>query len=131
MDTTTPQDKAITLRGTGGNETEDLPTFMEEVESFMNYKIASCINDYWFPILVPIGLIGNTLSFFVMMRPNNRKVWTCIYMVAISVNDNLMICLALYYWLAVAVKIYELGMWDCKIICYFISFPYRALHIKF
>ena len=118
MDAPTTQDKAITVKGTGGNETEDLSTFVEEVVTFMTYKVASYINDYWFPILVPIGLIGNTLSFLVMIRPNNRKVSTCIYMVAISVNDNVMICLALWYWLAVAVKIFKLGLWDCKIAAY-------------
>ena len=136
MDATTTQDKAITLRGTGGNETEDLSTFVEEVESFINYKIASFINEYWFPILVPIGLIGNTMSFLVMIRPNNRKVSTCIYMVAISVNDNVMICLALWYWLAVAVKIFKLGLWECKIAAYFgtttiQSSTYQILAITF
>ena len=80
------------------NETakEDVSAFMEEVQTFMTFKIASYINQDWFPILVPVGFIGNTLSFLVMIRPNNRKVSTCIYMAAISLNDNLMMCLTLH-----------------------------------
>ena len=41
--------------------TED--TFIEEVETFLTYKIATVIATYWFHILVPIGLIGNTFLF--------------------------------------------------------------------
>ena len=43
-------------------------------------------------------------------------------MACISINDNLMMCLCLYYWLAVAVKIWAVGLWECKILCYFITF---------
>ena len=126
MDATTTGGKDITLGGTEGNETKDVSTFMENVETFITYKVASYINEYWFPILAPIGLIGNTLSFFVMMSPNNRKVSTCMYMAAISINDNLMMCFTLYYWLAVAVKIYELTLWECKIISYFTNFSLQS-----
>ena len=58
--------------------------FMEEANSMIIYKIAIIISKYWMPVLVPIGLIGNTLSFLVMIKPSNRKMSTCIYMAAIS-----------------------------------------------
>ena len=73
MAATITEDQAITLGGIEGNGTDELSTFMEEVETCITYKIASYINEYWFPILVPIGLIGNTLSFLVIMKANNRK----------------------------------------------------------
>ena len=69
-------------------------TFMEEVESFIIFKIGIFISDYWFPVFIPIGLAGNTLSFLVMIKPNNRKMSTCIYMAAISINDNIMMYMA-------------------------------------
>ena len=65
---------------TGNDTAEELQIFMAEVETYKTYKIASYINIYWFPILVPIGLVGNSLSFLVMIQPNNRKMSTCIYM---------------------------------------------------
>ena len=105
--------------------TEKLLNFMEEVETYMTYKVASYINDYWFPILVPVGLIGNTLSFLVMMRPNNRKVSTCIYMAAISVNNNIMMCLALRNWLVLVVFRHGL-IWECKIAAYFVNFSLQS-----
>ena len=48
-------------------------TFMEGVETYTSFKIATFLATYWFPVLVPIGVVGNTLSFLVMIKPNNRK----------------------------------------------------------
>ena len=80
--------------------TED--TFLDEVAQYTEFKVATAIADYWFPIIVPIGFIGNSLSFIVMMRGNNRRISTCIYMAAISVNDNIMMYLCLHVWLVAA-----------------------------
>ena len=55
-------------------------SFMAEAETYLTYTIAQYLNKYWFPFLIPIGWFGNTLSFLVMIKPNNRKVSTCIYM---------------------------------------------------
>ena len=103
------------------NVTGELSTFMDQVESYMTFKIAYYINQYWFPILTPIGLVGNTLSFLVMIQPNNRKMSTCIYMASISINDNLMMCLVLHYWLVTVVKIHDWHLWECKIVAYFVN----------
>ena len=108
------------------DETEDLLTFMEQAESYIAYRTAKYIDRYWFPILVPIGLIGNTLSFLVMIRPNNRKVSTCIYMAAISINDNLMMCLALNGWLVTIGKLYESSRWVCKSLAYLVNFSLQT-----
>ena len=102
--------------------TEKLSVFMDEVETLMTYKVASIFKQYWFAVLVPIGLIGNTLSFLVMIRPNKRRVSACIYMTAISVNDNLMMCLALDTWLLTTVNMYERNLWGCKSKAYSVNF---------
>ena len=66
------------------NSTAETNAFLQEAETNMTYKVAKYINQYWFPILIPLGLVGNTLSFLVMIRPNNKGISTCIYMAAIS-----------------------------------------------
>ena len=76
--------------------TDPWDTFMEEVATYMTFKVKAFIAKYWFPVLIPLGLLGNTLSFLVMIRPNNRKLSTCIYMAAISLSDNFMMCLAIH-----------------------------------
>ena len=71
---------------TESTETTTTNVFMEEVNSMLIFKIADIIAKYWIPILVPIGLVGNTLYFLVMIKPKNRKMSTCIYMAAISLE---------------------------------------------
>ena len=78
------------------SETNTQDTFLQEAQTYMTYKILIYIDRYWFPVLIPFGLIGNILSFLVMIKPNNRKVSTCIYMAAISINDNIMLLFALH-----------------------------------
>ena len=90
-------------------------SFMQEVESFVIYKIATFVATYWIPILAPVGLVGNILSFLIMMKPSNRNVSTCIYMAAISINDNIMMILFFYFWLLTVVEIHESFSMGCKI----------------
>ena len=99
--------------------TSTLP-FMDEVRTYLTFKIASFIGTYWLPTLVPIGLVGNTLSFLIMNKPNNRKMSTCIYMAAISVNDNFMMFLAFYTWLIEGLKILEWDEIECKIFAFLV-----------
>ena len=40
---------------------------------------------------------------------------TCIFMAAISLNDNLMMFLALYDWSVTAMKMHKPITWTCKI----------------
>ena len=94
---------------TSDSEISSSDSFMEEAETHMFFTIAEHLNRYWFPILVPIGWFGNTLSFLVMIKPNNRKVSTCVYMAAISVNDNIMMCLAFHHWL---ISVIRMQNWD-------------------
>ena len=88
--------------------------FMEEVKTFMTFKIANIIKIYWFPILIPLGLVGNTLSFLVMLKPNNRKMSTCIYMAGISINDNIMMTESLHNWLVTGLQVHEFKPLECR-----------------
>ena len=90
-------------------------TFMEEVESYTIFKVANFISIYWFPVLIPIGLVGNTLSFIVMIKSNNRKMSTCIYMAAISINDNIMMCICSHDYLVSVVQTHKWNSIECKI----------------
>ena len=90
-------------------------TFMEEIKSYTSFKIAHFIIMYWFPFFIPIGLVGNILSFFVMIKPNNRKMSTCIYMAAISINDNIMMLVCLHDYLVSGLQLHEWNQVECKL----------------
>ena len=93
----------------------------DEIGDFLTFKVATWLGYCWSPVLIPIGLVGNTLSFLVMMKRNNRKMSTCIYMVAISINDNILMLLALRGWFAYIVKIHKLYLLDCRIMSFLIQ----------
>ena len=93
-------------------------TFMEEVRTYMTFKIATYIANYWFPIIVPIGWFGNTLSFIIMLEPNNRRISTCVYMAAISVNDNIMMYLCLHVFLVAAMEVHRWNPVECKFVAF-------------
>ena len=112
-------------------ETTTQDTFLQEARSYMTFKVAKFIDSYYFPVFIPCGLIGNTLSFLVMIRPINRRISTCIYMAAISINDNLMMCSAFHYWLVSAANIHKWDLLECKLSAYLHNFVYNVPHIKF
>ena len=93
--------------------TED--AFMKEAKAYMAYKIADIITTYWFSILVPIGLPGNILSFLVMIKKNNRKITTCIYMAALSVNDTIAMFICFHIVLVNNIKSHVLYLVECKL----------------
>ena len=103
---------AVTM-GLEESEKTTKDTFMEEVESYMISKIVNFISLYWFPVLIPIGVVGNILSFLVMIKPNNRKMSTCIYMAAISINDNIMMYMSSHIYLVSALQIHKWNPIEC------------------
>ena len=105
---------------TGQTELTTANAFMEKVNKMIIFKIASVLAKYWFPVLVPTGLIGNTLSFLVMLKPGNRGMSTCIYMASISINDNMMMLLATHSWLVSTLKIYQMYDAECKIAAFLV-----------
>ena len=120
MESTTVNNNAtlsMDIFTTGWKEPEapNKDAFMEEVESYTIFKVANFISIYWFPVLIPISLVGNTLSFIVMINPNNRKMSTCIYMAVISVNDNIMMCICSHDYLVSVVQTHKWNSIECKI----------------
>ena len=108
----------IFTTGLEESETMAKDTFLEEVEAYTIFKIANFIKIYWFPVLIPVGLVGNILSFIVMIKPKNRNMSTCIYMAAISINDNIMMCMCLHDYLLSAVQIHNWTNLECKLSIY-------------
>ena len=37
-------------------ETNTQDTFLREAESYMTYKLAKLLDNYWFPVLIPFGI---------------------------------------------------------------------------
>ncbi len=92
--------------------------FAQQLVQLTTYKVAMAIAKYWYKFLVPIGVIGNTLSFLVMMKPSNRKMTTCIYMASISVNDNIMMFVGMYSHVTIDINVHQMENFECKCIAF-------------
>ena len=108
-----------------------IDTFMEQVETYMAFKIANFINAYWFPVLIHVGLVDNISSFIVMIKPKNRKMSTCIYMATISINDNLMMASSLNNFLVIVMEIHKWYLWECKLAAFVLCLHCKIPHFKF
>ena len=97
-------------------------TFIKEMKSYTAFKIQHFINIYWFPFFIPISFVGNTLSFLVMIKPNNRKISTCIYMAAISINDNIMMIACFHDYFVSGIQLHKWNHMECKLSSFTILF---------
>ena len=108
---------------TSAQETEiTKDTFMEEIESYTIFKIGKFIDIYWYPVVISVGVVGNTLSFLVMIKLSNRKMSTCIYMAAISINDNIMMYMICHEYLIAIVQIRKWYQLECKFLAFLALF---------
>ena len=89
-----PQNKTminILKNGVTTHYTHHMDEFVRKASSYLQFKIGVAIHSYYFPFIVLIGIIGNVLSFLVMIEPRNRHISTCIYMASLSVSDTILI----------------------------------------
>ena len=108
-------------------ELDPQDAFLKELATYMAFKVEAFIAKYWFPILIPLGLLGNTLSFLVMVKPNNRKVSTCIYMAAISLGDNLMMCIGIHDYCISVMNTHGWHVVECKMSAFLAFFTLQCV----
>ena len=70
------------------------------------------------PVFTTVGLVGNSISFIVMTRPQNWKTSCCVYMAVLSVNDNLMLLDGMYFYLWFNHFPKFGNRWSCELITY-------------
>ena len=81
--------------------------FMRKASTYPQFKIGVAINDYYFPSIVSVGIVGNILRFLVMVQPHNRHISTCVYMASLSVSDTILIIYQGYsVWMLPAFKLH-------------------------
>lgn len=64
-------------------------------------EVFMLINVYVIPIIVSVGLLGNTMCFVIFVSTSMRKLSTSIYLAALAVTDSgFLICLLIGNWLS-------------------------------
>lgn len=90
----------------------------EEAADYLIYKIGFGLHIYFLPILVLVGLVGNTLSFIIMVKPTNRRLSCCVYMAVLAVSDNVALFIMGYYWTKPTFEIPIFHQLECSILGY-------------
>ena len=84
-----------------------------------SFKIGDGIALYYTPIVVIIGLVGNSISLKVMTMKHNRRISCCVYMAAVAVVDNGMLLIATSHWVIGTLIYVPAGnVWGCKEVVY-------------
>lgn len=70
-----------------------------KASTMLPFKIGQYLHEIYFPILVVLGLVGNVISFLVMVQPHNRSTSSCLYMACLAVSDSIFLLVGGgYYW---------------------------------
>lgn len=69
---------------------------MSGVVRYKTYQIARKINDIGLSVMIPVGIVGNTLSIIVLGHRRNLHVSCSVYMVALACSDNGLLMVAAY-----------------------------------
>ena len=56
------------------------------------------MHKYYLPVVVVVGLFGNTLTLLVMLQEHNKRITCCVYLAALAVSDNLFLYVGAHYW---------------------------------
>ena len=90
-------------------------------KDFVTYDIGKAITRYWFPIMGPIGVIGNIISLIIMLMPSNRRLIVSIYLAIIAINDTITIIFVNSYIWSHDYFLHPWKNYECKTFMYFAS----------
>ena len=94
----------------------------DSADNYTYQQIGTAIQRYMAPLVVVIGVLGNTLSFLVMIQPRNRRVSCCIYMAALAVSDTMTLYVAAHLWVVSdGISDYKMPHGECIWISYAIQ----------
>ena len=129
--TTTIHDVRLTLSpGTFGNMDSEnstihlieiikaVPTSETPSPTDTFIKMGVAIHTCWLPIIIPVGLIGNIISLFVLLRSHNRRISCCVYLAALAVFDCGVLCIGAYYWAVYVIDDIIMTEVLCKVLVY-------------
>ena len=90
-------------------------------KDFVTYDIGKAITRYWFPIMGPIGVVGNVISLIIMLMPSNRRLIVSMYLAIIAINDTITVVFINSYIWSHDYFLHPWKNYECKTFMYFAS----------
>ena len=92
---------------------------------FIETRVTEWFYRYYLGCINVIGIIGNILTFTVMIRPRMRGVTTCSYMAVIALCDLSTISMSTFWWSLHFTSHKENSGWECRI---YLTVFYFSIH---
>ena len=90
-------------------------TYLQAISKFTAFKLGKAINKYTQPVIVIVGVVGNTLSMLVMFQPHNRHTSFGVYLGILALSDTLVLCTSTSFWLVRLMSSSRLRDLECQI----------------
>ena len=90
-------------------------TYLQAISKFTAFKLGKAINKYTQPVIVIVGVVGNTLSMLVMFQPHNRHTSFGVYLGILALSDTLVLCTSTSLWLVRLMSSSPLRDLECQI----------------
>ncbi len=71
---------------------------MEKDESVSFHSVTYTLNTYVTPIVIVIGVLGNTLSFVVFVATHLSRQSSSVYLAVLAAVDNVFLVILLFVW---------------------------------
>lgn len=97
-------------------------SFQEEVKRHLYHQVAIKLELVSRFVVLPSGIITNTVSFLVLSLKQNRKLTTCLYLSITAVTDNLIITRKLLTEMFEYFSVYEFSSNVCLLSIYIVKF---------
>ena len=89
------------------------------MNAFQLFRIGRNIEKFFFISIFPLCFLCNIVFFLTKIQKHNRHFSTCVFMTALAVNDNLVLLLSLYSWVASAFDLFPISKLECCLAVYF------------
>ncbi len=88
MENSTWIEYKTTSNDTFGNTENMSVSYGRRINPYVEYHISLKLIQYGFPILILIGLAGNSVSFIVLVSRRLRNTSACVYLAGLTCTDN-------------------------------------------
>ncbi len=101
-----------------------------EAEEYLAFRLGVILQIYYLPLIIILGLIGNSLSLCVALQQHNRRISCCSYMATLALSDNGMLVVATYYWVKTGLMRLPIYPIECHIFSWLIqAFSFFSIYL--
>ena len=102
-----------------GNNSANISEFQFAFQQDLTFqKVTVILNTYVIPVIIVMGFLGNTISFFIFVGTHLNRLSSSVYLAFLAAVDNLFLITLLFVWFGwVEIHLFKRDGW-CQSIIY-------------